>query len=89
MARSLRSRQEKRFGAGASRRDRETGSQTGEVQALVGGRYAAPRLNRALDARALVSLVEPAIYSRLWRPVAYTLVTPIDDGPFFWKSREP
>jgi penicillin-binding protein 1B len=67
-----------------------TDTQTGEVQALVGGRD--PRFrgfNRALDAaRPVGSLLKPAIYlAALSDPGSYTLVTPIDDGPFVWKAR--
>jgi penicillin-binding protein 1B len=67
-----------------------TDSQTGEVQALVGGRDARYRgFNRALDAaRPVGSLLKPAIYlTALADPSRYTLVTTIDDGPFVWKSR--
>jgi penicillin-binding protein 1B len=65
-------------------------SQTGEVQALVGGRDALYRgFNRALDAaRPVGSLLKPAIYlTALADPARYTLVTRIDDGPFVWKSK--
>ena len=67
-----------------------TDPQSGEVQAMVGGRdvrYAG--YNRALDAaRPVGSLLKPAIYlTALSDPSRYTLVTPIDDGPFLWKSR--
>jgi penicillin-binding protein 1B len=67
-----------------------TDSQAGEVQALVGGRDVRFRgFNRALDAaRPVGSLLKPAIYlTALAEPSRYTLVTPIDDGPFVWKSR--
>jgi penicillin-binding protein 1B len=67
-----------------------TDDQAGEVQALVGGRDAHYRgFNRALDAtRPVGSLLKPAIYlTALAEPSRYTLVTPIDDGPFVWKSR--
>ena len=67
-----------------------TDPQNGEVQALVGGRDARFRgYNRALDAaRPIGSLLKPAIYlTALSDPARYTLVTPIDDGPFTWKSR--
>jgi len=65
-------------------------SQAGEVQALVGGRDPLYRgFNRALDAaRPVGSLLKPAIYlTALAEPSRYTLVTPIDDEPFVWKSR--
>jgi penicillin-binding protein 1B len=67
-----------------------TDPQSGEVQALVGGRDARYRgYNRALDAaRPVGSLLKPAIYlTALSDPARYTLVTPLDDGPFVWKSR--
>src|SRR5712692_1223707 len=52
-----------------------TDSQSGEVQALVA-------------ARPVGSLLKPAIYlTALADPSRYTLVTPIDDGPFVWQSR--
>jgi penicillin-binding protein 1B len=65
-------------------------SQAGEVQALVGGRDPLYRgFNRALDAaRPVGSLLKPAIYlTALADPARYTLVTPLDDGPFVWKSK--
>ncbi len=67
-----------------------TDPQTGEVQALVGGRDPRYRgYNRAIDAaRPVGSLLKPAVYiTALSDPSHYTLVTPIDDGPFTWKSR--
>jgi penicillin-binding protein 1B len=67
-----------------------TDPQSGEVQALVGGRDPRYRgYNRALDAaRPVGSLLKPAIYlTALSEPSRYTLLTPIDDGPFLWKSR--
>src|SRR5687767_7850026 len=66
-----------------------TDPQSGEVQALVGGRDPRYRgYNRALDAaRPVGSLLKPAIYlTALSDPGKYTLLTPIDDGPFIWKS---
>jgi penicillin-binding protein 1B len=82
---------EKRFGApGLEGAVVVSDSQTGEVEALVGGRDARYRgFNRALDAaRPVGSLLKPAIYlTALSQPSRYTLVTPIDDGPFVWKSR--
>ncbi len=81
---------EKRFGEpGLEGAIVVTDSQAGEVQALVGGRDARYRgFNRALDAaRPVGSLLKPAIYlTALGEPTRYTLVTPIDDGPFVWKS---
>jgi penicillin-binding protein 1B len=67
-----------------------TDPQSGEVQAVVGGRDARYRgYNRALDAaRPVGSLLKPAIYlTALAESGRYTLITPIDDGPFVWKSR--
>src|ERR671934_2652 len=82
---------EKRFGEpGLEGAIVVTDPQSGEVQALVGGRDARYRgYNRALDAaRPVGSLLKPAIYlTALSDPARYTLVTPIDDGPFIWKSR--
>jgi penicillin-binding protein 1B len=82
---------EKRFGSpGLEGAIVVTDGQTGEVQALVGGRDVRFRgFNRALDAaRPVGSLLKPAIYlTALADPSRYTLVTPIDDGPFVWKSR--
>jgi len=62
--------------------------QTGEVQALVGGRD--PRyqgFNRALDAeRQVGSLLKPAIYlTALEDPSHYTLATLLDDSKFVWQ----
>jgi penicillin-binding protein 1B len=82
---------EKRFGPrGLEGAVVVTDSQTGEVQALVGGRDVRYRgFNRALDAsRPVGSLLKPVIYlTALAEPSRYTLVTPIDDAPFVWKSR--
>jgi penicillin-binding protein 1B len=82
---------EKRFGdAGLEGAVVVTDNQSGEVQALVGGRDPLYRgFNRALDAaRPVGSLLKPAIYlTALAEPSRYTLVTAIDDGPFTWKSR--
>jgi penicillin-binding protein 1B len=64
--------------------------QSGELHALVGGRDPRYRgYNRALDAsRPVGSLLKPAIYlTALADSARYTLITPIDDGPFVWKSR--
>src|SRR5688572_32083582 len=74
---------EKRFGApGLEGAVVVTDPQSGEVQALVGGRD--PRFrgyNRAVDAvRPVGSLLKPAIYlTALAEPERYTLVTPLDD----------
>lgn len=62
-----------------------TGSESGEVAALVGG--AEPKFsgfNRALDAvRPIGSIIKPAVYlSALQHPDRYTLVTPLKDEPF-------
>ena len=82
---------EKRFGdPGLEGAVVVTDSQTGEVQALVGGRDVKFRgFNRALDAaRPVGSLLKPAIYlTALADPQHYSLRTPLDDGPFVWKSR--
>jgi penicillin-binding protein 1B len=67
-----------------------TDAQSGEVQALVGGRDLRYRgFNRALDAaRPVGSLLKPAVYlTALSDPSRYTLATPVDDGPFVWKSQ--
>jgi len=82
---------DKRFGdAGLEGAAVVTDPQSGEVQALVGGRDPRYRgFNRALDAaRPVGSLLKPAIYlTALAEPSRYTLVTPLDDGPFVWSSR--
>jgi penicillin-binding protein 1B len=81
---------ERRFGdAGLEGAIVVTDVQGGEVQALVGGSDARYRgFNRALDAaRPVGSLLKPAIYlTALSEPSRYTLITPLDDGPFVWKS---
>jgi len=67
-----------------------TSTATGEVQALVGGRDAQFHgFNRALDAsRPVGSLLKPAVYlAALAHPERYTLVTPLNDERFVWKSR--
>jgi len=82
---------EKRFGEpGLEGAVVVTDPQSGEVQALVGGRDVRYQgYNRAIDAaRPVGSLLKPAIYlTALSDPGRYTLVTPLDDGPFVWKSR--
>jgi penicillin-binding protein 1B len=67
-----------------------TNTTHGEVQALVGGRDVRYEgFNRALDAqRPVGSLMKPAIYlTALAEPDKYTLLTPLDDEHFVWKSR--
>jgi penicillin-binding protein 1B len=67
-----------------------TDPQSGEIQALIGGRDVRYRgYNRAVDAaRPVGSLLKPAIYlTALSDPARYTLLTQIDDSPFVWKSR--
>jgi penicillin-binding protein 1B len=82
---------EKRFGApGLEGAVVVTDPQSGEVQALVGGRDVRFRgYNRAVDAaRPVGSVLKPVIYlTALAEPQRYTLVTPLDDGPFVWKSK--
>jgi len=82
---------DKRFGAaGLEGAIVVTDVQSGEVQALVGGRDARYRgFNRALDAaRPVGSLIKPVVYlTALAEPSRYTLVTRIEDAPFVWKSR--
>jgi len=65
-------------------------TQTGEVQALVGGREARyAGYNRALDAqRQIGSLAKPIVYlTALEDPGRYTLITPLDDSPLVWRQR--
>src|SRR5688572_10555735 len=82
---------EKRFGApGLEGAVVVTDPQSGEIQALVGGRDVRFRgYNRAVDAaRPVGSVLKPVIYlTALAEPERYTLVTPLDDGPFVWKSK--
>src|SRR5688572_14779049 len=82
---------DKRFGpAGLEGAVVVTDPPSGEIQAMVGGRDPRYRgYNRALDAaRPVGSLLKPVIYlTALSEPGKYTLLTPIDDGPFVWKSR--
>ncbi len=67
-----------------------TDTQSGEVQALVGGRDTRYEgFNRALDAqRPIGSLIKPVIYlTALERPDSYTLATLLDDSPLVWRER--
>jgi penicillin-binding protein 1B len=68
-----------------------TGTQTGEVLALVGDRdpsYAG--FNRALEARRPIgSLVKPAVYlTALSHPERYHVLTPLNDTPLKLKNRQ-
>ena len=65
-------------------------TQTGEVQAIVGGRQARyAGYNRALDAkRQIGSLAKPIVFlTALENPAKYTLVTPLDDSALVWRQR--
>ncbi|WP_077529317.1 penicillin-binding protein 1B [Vreelandella utahensis] len=62
-----------------------TGRESGEVEALVGGRNTRfPGFNRAMNAsRPIGSLVKPATYlTALEQPARYTLISPLKDEPF-------
>ena len=64
-------------------------TQTGEIQAMVGGRDARyAGYNRAIDAqRPIGSLVKPIVYlTALEDPHRYTLITPLDDTPLVWSQ---
>lgn len=64
-------------------------TQTGEIQAMVGGREARyAGYNRALDAqRSIGSLAKPVVYlTALEDPQRYTLITPLDDSPLVWSQ---
>ena len=64
-------------------------TQTGEIQALVGGRDARyAGYNRAVDAqRQIGSLAKPIVYlTALESPNRYTLITPLDDSPLKWRQ---
>jgi penicillin-binding protein 1B len=64
-------------------------TQTGEIQAMVGGREARyAGYNRAIDAqRPIGSLVKPIVYlTALEDPQRYTLITPLDDSPLVWSQ---
>ncbi|QFY88455.2 penicillin-binding protein 1B [Magnetovirga frankeli] len=66
------------------------GRDSGEVQAVIGGRQAEfAGFNRALDSvRSIGSLIKPPIYlSALDMPELYSLVTPLSDEPFTLKQR--
>ncbi|MGB0712385.1 MAG: penicillin-binding protein 1B [Gammaproteobacteria bacterium] len=68
-----------------------TGTDSGEVLALVGGRDPAfSGFNRALDAvRPIGSLIKPAVYlTALSQPERYTLTTLVDDGPISHRVRQ-
>ncbi|HEY5994909.1 MAG TPA: penicillin-binding protein 1B [Gallionellaceae bacterium] len=65
-------------------------TQTGEIQAMVGGRDARyAGFNRALDSqRPIGSLAKPIVYlTALEDPQHYTLVTPLDDSRLVYKER--
>jgi penicillin-binding protein 1B len=64
-------------------------TQTGEIQAMVGGREARfAGYNRALDAqRPIGSLIKSIVYlTALEDPQRYTLITPLDDSPLVWSQ---
>ena len=64
-------------------------TQTGEIQAMVGGRDARyAGYNRAIDAqRPIGSLVKPIVYlTALENPQRYTLITPLDDSALVWSQ---
>jgi penicillin-binding protein 1B len=65
-------------------------TQTGEIQAIVGGRDARyAGFNRALDSeRPIGSTIKPLIYlTALEQPEHYTLITPLDDSPLVYRQR--
>jgi penicillin-binding protein 1B len=67
-----------------------TSTQTGEIQAMVGGRDARyAGYNRAVDTqRPIGSLAKPIVYlTALEDSSRYTLVTPLDDSPLVWKQQ--
>lgn len=64
-------------------------TQTGEIQALVGGREARyAGYNRAIDAmRPIGSLAKPIVFlTALEHPDRYTLLTPLDDSQLVWRQ---
>jgi len=64
-------------------------TQTGEIQAMVGGRDARyAGFNRAIDARRPIgSLVKSLVYlTALEEPQRYTLITPLDDSELLWQQ---
>ncbi|MDD5057588.1 MAG: penicillin-binding protein 1B [Sideroxydans sp.] len=64
-------------------------TQTGEIQAMVGGRDARyAGYNRAIDAqRQIGSLAKPMVYlTALEDPARYTLITPLDDSKLVWRQ---
>jgi penicillin-binding protein 1B len=64
-------------------------TQTGEIQAMVGGRDARyAGFNRAIDTeRSIGSLIKPVIYlTALENPDRYTLITPLDDSPLVYQQ---
>jgi penicillin-binding protein 1B len=64
-------------------------TQTGEIQAMVGGRDARyAGFNRAIDAqRPIGSLAKPIVYlTALEDPQRYTLITPLDDNELVWSQ---
>ena len=68
-----------------------TGSDDGEVQALIGGRDPdAPGFNRALEARRPIgSLVKPFVHLvALAQPQRYSLATLVDDAPVSLPQRD-
>jgi penicillin-binding protein 1B len=68
-----------------------TGTDDGEVQALIGGRDPdAPGFNRALDSRrAIGSLVKPFVFLvALAQPQRYSLATLVDDAPVNLPQRD-